>query len=287
MRKYLRHSYKRWLLGSCFVFTVVVSAKYEQYRLEIADMQDIPVMAAYNKGVERIDENILPGKIGIQEINQNIKPVNVSKKKESERAIKSYTKTEKYCVPCEYVYDEEMLEGNVETVQDAKEGIKEVTVLASYLNNEEIESVPIETEIVEEAVPMVVHIGTKKQEQFIIPVEGYVFTSPFGPRWGTNHNGVDLAVSEGTSIMASSAGTVIQEGWNGGYGISVYIDHGNGYYTRYGHMSETCVYVGQYVEQGEIIGFSGNTGNSTGPHVHFEIRANGDPLDPQEFVNID
>ena len=141
MRKYLRHSYKRWLLGSCFVFTVVVSAKYEQYRLEIADMQDIPVMAAYNKGVERIDENILPGKIGIQEINQNIKPVNVSKKKESERAIKSYTKTEKYCVPCEYVYDEEMLEGNVETVQDAKEGIKEVTVLASYLNNEEIEKI--------------------------------------------------------------------------------------------------------------------------------------------------
>ncbi|GAA0795820.1 M23 family metallopeptidase [Spirilliplanes yamanashiensis] len=97
-------------------------------------------------------------------------------------------------------------------------------------------------------------------------------TSCYGPRWGRLHAGVDLAAPSGTPIVAAGAGTVVQAGaWAGGYGISVLIDHGNGYLTHYGHMSVTVVEPGQVVHAGQQIGLEGSTGHSTGPHLHFEV----------------
>ena len=125
-----------------------------------------------------------------------------------------------------------------------------------------------------------------KRQDFLIPVDDYVITSYVGPRWGRTHNGIDLAVNVGTPVKSSTAGTVIQSGWNGGYGISVYVDCGDGMVIRYGHLSETSVEVGQTVAQGDLLGLSGNTGNSTGPHLHFEMRVNDEVVDPLEYVKL-
>ncbi len=109
-------------------------------------------------------------------------------------------------------------------------------------------------------------------------------TSPFGWRWGRMHEGIDLGAAYGTPIGAAAAGTVIYAGWLGGYGNLTVIDHGGGLSTLYGHQSHIGVSVGQHVEQGEIIGNSGSTGHSTGPHLHFEVRVNGQAVDPLGYL---
>lgn len=190
-----------------------------------------------------------------------------------------------YYVEVQYVYDDTMYEDEIEVTQEEAPGTREVTIIETYYNGERHDRKILETNVVTKAVPRVVHIGTIKRPDYILPVSNYVLTSCFGPRWGTNHNGIDLAVPTGTSVMAAAGGTVIQSGWNGGYGISVYVDHGNGVITRYGHMSETLVSVGQTVKQGDVIGLSGSTGDSTGPHVHFEMREKDVPVDPAKYVS--
>ena len=119
--------------------------------------------------------------------------------------------------------------------------------------------------------------------RFIWPVNG-TFTSPFGYRWGRLHAGIDIAVPEGTPIRAADGGTVAIAGWTGGYGNYTCINHGGGISTCYGHQSSIAVSVGQSVSQGQVIGYSGNTGNSTGPHLHFEVRINGQPVDPMGYL---
>jgi murein DD-endopeptidase MepM/ murein hydrolase activator NlpD len=115
------------------------------------------------------------------------------------------------------------------------------------------------------------------------PVSGPV-TSTFGMRWGRMHEGVDIAVPEGTPVRAAAAGTVIYAAWMGGYGNLVVVDHGNGLSTAYAHNSSLAASVGQKVAAGEIVSYSGNTGNSTGPHVHFEVRVNGAAVDPLGYL---
>ena len=115
------------------------------------------------------------------------------------------------------------------------------------------------------------------------PVSGPV-TSGFGVRWGRMHEGIDIAVGEGTPVRAAAAGTVIYAGWMSGYGNLVAVDHGNGLSTAYAHNSSLAVSVGQSVAAGEVVSYSGNTGNSTGPHVHFEVRVNGSAVDPLGYL---
>jgi murein DD-endopeptidase MepM/ murein hydrolase activator NlpD len=109
-------------------------------------------------------------------------------------------------------------------------------------------------------------------------------TSPFGWRWGRMHEGIDLGAAYGTPIAAAGSGTVIYAGWLGGYGNLTVIDHGGGLATAYGHQSQIAVSVGQQVARGETIGYVGSTGHSTGPHLHFEVRVNGEPVDPLGYL---
>jgi murein DD-endopeptidase MepM/ murein hydrolase activator NlpD len=125
--------------------------------------------------------------------------------------------------------------------------------------------------------------GSPSAAGFIWPVHG-ILTSPFGWRWGRMHEGIDLAVPSGTPVVAAASGTVIVAGWMGGYGNLVVIDHGNGIATAYGHNTSLAVGYGQYVAQGQLISYSGSTGHSTGPHVHFEVRVNGSPVDPLGYL---
>jgi murein DD-endopeptidase MepM/ murein hydrolase activator NlpD len=115
------------------------------------------------------------------------------------------------------------------------------------------------------------------------PVSGPI-TSPFGMRWGTLHPGIDIGVPTGTPIHAAGSGTVVWCGWMSGYGNLVMIDHHNGLATLYGHQSRVAVACGQDVTTGEVIGYSGCTGFCTGPHVHFEVRVNGTPVDPLGYL---
>jgi murein DD-endopeptidase MepM/ murein hydrolase activator NlpD len=127
-------------------------------------------------------------------------------------------------------------------------------------------------------------VGPIRQgSHFIWPVNGPV-VSPFGMRWGRLHAGVDIAVPSGTPIRAAGGGTVAIAGWVGGYGNYTCINHGGGISTCYGHQQSIGVSVGQHVSQGQVIGISDCTGHCFGPHVHFEVRINGQPVDPMGYL---
>jgi murein DD-endopeptidase MepM/ murein hydrolase activator NlpD len=117
---------------------------------------------------------------------------------------------------------------------------------------------------------------------FIWPVQGIV-TSGFGWRWGRMHEGIDIAAPSGTPIRAVAGGTIIYTGYMSGYGNITIIDHGNGLATAYAHQSGFALGGGS-VSQGTVIGYVGMTGNSTGPHLHFEVRVNGSPVDPMGYL---
>jgi murein DD-endopeptidase MepM/ murein hydrolase activator NlpD len=125
--------------------------------------------------------------------------------------------------------------------------------------------------------------------QLLRPVPGGV-VSPFGPRlhpilgYTRVHTGVDLAAASGEPIRAADTGIVVMAGWNGGYGNCVIIDHGGGLATLYAHQSRVAVSVGDRVTRGQVIGYVGSTGLSTGPHLHFEVRINGNPVDPVPYL---
>jgi murein DD-endopeptidase MepM/ murein hydrolase activator NlpD len=124
---------------------------------------------------------------------------------------------------------------------------------------------------------------TRSNAGFIWPVSGPV-TSTFGWRWGRMHEGIDIGVGYGTPIHAAAAGTVIYCGWEEGYGNFVVLDHGGNVATAYGHQSSIAVACGQQVDQGQVVGYVGSTGHSTGPHLHFEVRVNGNPVDPLGYL---
>jgi murein DD-endopeptidase MepM/ murein hydrolase activator NlpD len=125
--------------------------------------------------------------------------------------------------------------------------------------------------------------STPSASGLIWPVNGPV-TSPFGYRWGRLHAGIDIGVPYGTPIHAAAAGTVVLAGWTGGYGNYTCIDHGGGLATCYAHQSSYAVSVGAQVSQGQVIGYVGSTGHSFGAHLHFEVRINGNPVDPLGYL---
>jgi murein DD-endopeptidase MepM/ murein hydrolase activator NlpD len=125
--------------------------------------------------------------------------------------------------------------------------------------------------------------STPSSAGLIWPVNGPI-TSPFGPRWGSFHAGIDIGVPTGTPIHAAAAGTVIYCGVESGYGNLVVLDNGGNLATAYAHQSAIAVACGQHVDQGQVIGYVGCTGNCTGPHLHFEVRINGQAVDPLGYL---
>jgi murein DD-endopeptidase MepM/ murein hydrolase activator NlpD len=117
------------------------------------------------------------------------------------------------------------------------------------------------------------------------PVQNAIITSPFGSRWGRAHQGIDMGAPTGTPIISAEYGTVVYSGWKQGYGNFVAVNHGHGYETHYAHCSKVLVHVGQHVKKGQLIAKVGSTGHSTGPHLHFEVVANGVHRNPAKFIN--
>lgn len=197
---------------------------------------------------------------------------------------KQETYKESYNEDVVYQDDDSMFIGETEVVQEGTPGSHVVTDLVTYKDDVESERENLKETVEVAAVAEVVKRGTKSKPTYMYPVTNWNLTSNFGYRWGRLHAGADVGVPIGTTVRASRAGQVITAGWVGGYGNCVIIDHGDGVTTRYGHLSEVTVSVGQYVDQGQQVALSGNTGRSTGPHLHFEIRINGEPVDPLPYL---
>lgn len=168
--------------------------------------------------------------------------------------------------------------------QEGTTGHRERNDVVVYENGLEISREMVAQNVMTESLPAIIEKGTIIPPTYIKPLAGGRYTSGFGRRWGRLHKGVDWACPTGTTVYASSAGTVIQASYNGGYGNNVVISHPDGRLTRYAHNSKLLVRVGQTVKQGEAIALSGNTGRSTGPHVHFEIYINGAAVNPLKYI---
>lgn len=190
-----------------------------------------------------------------------------------------------------YIDNDSWYTNQMVTLQEPSAGFRKVVAVVSYCNDKETGREIIKEEIVMEAVPKIVERGTIIPPTYVKPISGGRQTSAFGPRKApkkgasTYHKGIDWAVPTGTSVYASCDGTVAKAGWGGGYGYVIYINHEDGRQTRYAHLSKVLVSVGDKVEQGERIARSGNTGVSTGPHLHFEILINGKQVNPLKYLD--
>ena len=198
---------------------------------------------------------------------------------------------EDYDAEIVYVDNDEWYTTQEKTLQEPSAGHRKVAALVSYRNDKEVSREIIKEEIVMEAVPKIVEKGTKIPPSYIKPISGGRLSSSFGRRSAptkgasTYHKGVDWAVPRGTAVYASSGGTVTKAGWGSGYGYVVYIRHPDGRETRYAHLNKVLVSAGQSVKQGQKIALSGNTGRSTGPHLHFELRINGTAVNPLKYLD--
>ncbi len=188
-----------------------------------------------------------------------------------------------------YIPNDEWYTTQMVTLQEPSAGYREVVADITYENDDEIGREIIKENIIMEAVAKIVERGTIIPPTYVKPISGGRFTSGFGRRTAptagasTYHKGVDWATPVGTPVYASSGGTVVKAGWGSGYGYVVYINHPDGRQTRYAHLSKVLVSVGQTVSQGDKIALSGNTGVSSGPHVHFEMLIGGRQVNPLEY----
>lgn len=195
------------------------------------------------------------------------------------------TYEEDYYAETEYILNDNWYTTESVVHQEASAGHHEVTMLITRKNNTETDRQMIAETVMVEPVAKVVEKGTKVPPTYIKPLSGGRMTSGFKMRWGSMHRAIDWACPVGTAIMASCGGTVVQAGWFSTYGNCVTLRHPDGRQTRYAHLSKILVSTGQTVSQGQKIALSGNTGRSTGPHVHFEIIINGTRVNPLKYLN--
>ena len=194
------------------------------------------------------------------------------------------TYEEDYDAETQYIENDSWYTTQQVVRQEAVPGHHEVTVLTTSRNGTETSREMVSENVITEPVPEIIEKGTQTPPTYIKPITGGTLTSTFKWRWGRMHKGIDWAVPKGTAVRASFGGTVVSAGWSGGYGNCITIRHPDGKQTRYGHLSKILVSAGQKVDQGQKIALSGNTGRSTGPHVHFEILVNGTQVNPLKYL---
>lgn len=206
------------------------------------------------------------------------------------KTVEEVTYKEKYEGKTEYIDSDLLYKGDEVTKKKGKTGLRKTTADLIKKNGTEIERKITDTQPIKEAVSPKVLKGTKENPKTIgkgyysWPMKGR-FTSKFGSRWGRKHLGIDLAADIGTAVNAADGGKVIEAGdYNNGYGLAIRIDHGNGRETMYAHNNKLKVKVGDTVYRGQKIAESGNTGFSTGPHLHFEVIIDGTHKNPMKYL---
>ena len=212
--------------------------------------------------------------------------------------ITTITKTTNYTVPYETITKKtsSKLAGYVKVTTNGVDGEASKVERFTLLNGKVAEEEVLENTVLVAPVSEVVVVGTGKASYsssvqnasasgFLWPLTTRgVITSYWGD--GRNHGGIDIGVPNGTGVVAVKSGTVIEEGYRSDYGYYIVLDHGKGVKTKYAHNRGNSVTVGQQVSAGQVIAASGNTGRSTGPHLHFEVIINGTRVNPAPYVGL-
>lgn len=237
--------------------------------------------------LQQLNSDINPNRLQIgQEINLNcLEPlINVV-------VVKEITVEESIAYATEYKETASLYRGETQVVKKGSDGKKMVTYEVKETNGATLEKNTLNEVVVSEPVTAVVNKGTKtvalssRSGDGILnwPMSGKI-TSPYGTRKSGFHSGIDIGGKVGTPVYAAAGGKVVLSSWYYGYGNCILVDHGNGMKTRYAHLSGYKVKVGDTVERGQLIGLCGNTGNSTGPHLHFEVIINGSTKNPVNYL---
>ncbi len=210
------------------------------------------------------------------------------------KIVKTLTYTEEIDYDVKKFEDSSLYKTQTKTKKAGQKGEKEITAEITYVDGAQVSKKIIKETVTREPVTKEIYVGTKALPvttsplagtgTFIRPINGGYTSCSY--RGYSGHTGVDLTMSgaHGKPVYASAAGTVIYAGWSGGYGKTVKIKHSDGYTTYYAHMSSIDVSVGTTVYQGQQVGRIGSTGNSSGPHLHFELRINGSPQNPMRYI---
>ncbi|SHJ13925.1 peptidoglycan DD-metalloendopeptidase family protein [Lutispora thermophila] len=235
--------------------------------------------------LQRANPTANPEKIKIgQELN-----LVVPKSLINVKTVEEVTYTDKIPYEQKLEYSSSMYKDQTQVRVKGEYGEKEVKAEVVKINGIESERIILSENVTKEPKTQILVKGTKEPPPkkgtgtFITPTRGTV-TSRFGYRWGRNHNGLDIAAPVGTAVKAADGGEVIFASTSGNYGKLIKIDHGGGFVTYYGHLSKISVKVGDKVYKGQTIGAVGTTGRTTGPHLHFEIRKNGNPVNPSKYL---
>ena len=239
------------------------------------------------KDILSTNENIDPKKLEVGSPILIIQKAPLLSVKVTEK--RTYDQTIEYEV--EEKKTDELYRGTTRIERKGENGSSHIVEETVYVNGEVSDNRVISKEVTKEPVAKIVSVGTAKTPPttgtgtYIWPTNGsYRISSRYGPRWGRNHDGIDMACSMGTDVLASDGGTVIEAGYHGSYGNLVVIDHQNGVHTYYAHNSKLLVRVGDKVYQGKHIAESGSTGRSTGPHIHFGVKVNGSFRNPENYL---
>lgn len=247
----------------------------------IADKYNISVDDLIEANTEKDPENILPGdKINLV-VLKPLMTVKTIEETEYEKEIEYDLKVE---------YDETMYKNEKKVKTNGTPGKSRVVEKIIKHNGVEVDRQIVKEELISKPVDKLIVKGTKQRPltiatgSFTTPTRGSI-SSRFGQRWGRMHRGIDIAAKVGTPIKAADGGTVTYSGNRGSYGKLVEINHGNGYVTRYGHCSKIHVNNGQKVSKGQIVALVGNTGRTTGPHLHFEVIKNGVHQNPSNYLS--
>ncbi|MBP1581714.1 MAG: peptidoglycan DD-metalloendopeptidase family protein [Oscillospiraceae bacterium] len=211
-----------------------------------------------------------------------------------QKVIKTVTEENTLKFKTEQILNSNYERGTTKIKQNGQTGIEEVVYEVTYVDGYETERTVIERTTIKEPVNAILEVGTLMPATylnnvsggnvggFIWPVDGGYISCPI---WGyAGHTGTDIAAKTGTAVRAAAAGTVTYSGWQRGYGYVVIINHGNNIRTLYAHNSALHVVAGQYVQQGQLISSVGSTGNSTGPHCHFEVIINNSYKDARQYI---
>ncbi|MCT4593448.1 MAG: peptidoglycan DD-metalloendopeptidase family protein [Anaeromicrobium sp.] len=247
---------------------------------DIAIKLDMPL-----EEIEKANEDV---NIERLKIGQEIK-LNVPKTYVHVKTIELVSYEEDIDYNIEYEKSSALYEGDKKIKKEGIKGKKQIEAEVTSFNGKEESRTLLKESVISKPEKMIVITGTKKRVFNVAsgnlynPTRG-TMTSRFGTRWGRRHTGIDIASKIGTPIKAAQGGKVVFSGWKGNYGKLVMLDHGNGYKTYYGHCSSLLVKKGDIVKRGQLIAKVGNTGRSTGPHVHFEVRKNNVPLNPLKYV---
>lgn len=242
---------------------------------------DIETLTELNSDILDLDKLKLGQKLRLSypQIVLNVATVEVVK---YEEAIDFETETRK---------DDSMYKNQTKVIQDGKSGLKKMEARVNKVNGLEKNREILSEVVIEEPITKIVAQGTKVVAAMasrgggalLWPTKGHI-SSNFGSRWGKSHDGLDIANSTGTAVYAAESGKVISSGNSSGYGNLIKVDHGGGLVTYYAHLKTRLASSGQKVERGQLIGYMGSTGRSTGPHLHFEVRVSNKPMNPTRYL---